>query len=118
MSGRKGITVSADEVIAEAQSRALALTPETLESRDDVAKIIGLGALKFAFLKASPERQIDFRWDSALALQGDTAPVASTFSAEQELTAWNSADVDAALADLLDDGLLLSSAAKSLLRAT
>lgn len=76
MSGRKGITVSADEVISEAQSRALALTPDTLESRDRVAQIIGLGALKFAFLKASPERQIDFRWDSALALQGDTAPVA------------------------------------------
>ena len=76
MSGRKGITVSADEVISEAQSRALALTPDTLESREGVAKIIGLGALKFAFLKASPERQIDFRWESALALQGDTAPVA------------------------------------------
>ncbi len=76
MSGRKGITVSADQVIAEAQSRALALTPESLEAREAVASVIGLGALKFAFLKASPERQIDFRWDNALALQGDTAPVA------------------------------------------
>jgi arginyl-tRNA synthetase len=75
MSGRKGITVSADEVIAEAQTRALEMTNSSLENPHDVAKTIGLGALKFAFLKASPERQIDFRWDSALALQGDTAPV-------------------------------------------
>jgi arginyl-tRNA synthetase len=75
MSGRKGITVSADEVIQEAQSRALALTNPDLENPGATARIIGLGALKFAFLKASPERQIDFRWDVALALQGDTAPV-------------------------------------------
>jgi arginyl-tRNA synthetase len=75
MSGRKGITVSADEVVAEAQSRALELTNKDLSDPQATARTIGIGALKFAFLKASPERQIDFRWDVALALQGDTAPV-------------------------------------------
>jgi arginyl-tRNA synthetase len=93
MSGRKGITVSADEVIAEAQTRALRVRQErnSSYSGDDVitkimndssnernktiAKQVGLGALKFAFLKAEPKRQIDFRWDQALALQGDTAVV-------------------------------------------
>jgi arginyl-tRNA synthetase len=78
MSGRKGITVSADEVIAEAKARALE-TVKTISPNhpnpDLVAPQIGLGALKFAFLKATPERQIDFRWDVALALQGDTAVV-------------------------------------------
>jgi arginyl-tRNA synthetase len=99
MSGRKGITVSADEVIAEAQSRALEVVkeknpmslddevgktddgtliyrlkdPEKLHA--DISKIVGLGALKFAFLKAEPKRQIDFRWEQALALHGDTAVV-------------------------------------------
>jgi arginyl-tRNA synthetase len=97
MSGRKGITVSADEVIAEAQSRALEVVREKnpmsleVEESDDgtligrlkdteklhaeIAKIVGLGALKFAFLKAEPKRQIDFRWEQALALHGDTAVV-------------------------------------------
>jgi arginyl-tRNA synthetase len=89
MSGRKGITVSADEVIADAQSRALEILRERQgfssediahqlidESRNKpIAKQVGLGALKFAFLKAEPKRQIDFRWDQALALQGDTAVV-------------------------------------------
>jgi arginyl-tRNA synthetase len=78
MSGRKGITVSADEVIAEAKSRALTVTQEispNLESANAVSSQVGLGALKFAFLKAEPKRQIDFRWEQALALQGDTAVV-------------------------------------------
>ncbi len=78
MSGRKGITVSADEVIAEAKARALE-TIKTISPNhpnpEVVAPQIGLGALKFAFLKATPERQIDFRWDAALALSGDTAVV-------------------------------------------
>ncbi|MFN3265575.1 MAG: arginine--tRNA ligase [Deinococcales bacterium] len=78
MSGRKGITVSADEVIAEAKARAMAAMQEISPNHpnpDTVAPQVGLGALKFAFLKATPERQIDFRWDAALALQGDTAVV-------------------------------------------
>jgi arginyl-tRNA synthetase len=78
MSGRKGITVSADEVIAEAKTRALAAMREISPNHPDpegVAPIVGLGALKFAFLKAAPERQIDFRWDAALDLKGDTAVV-------------------------------------------
>lgn len=78
MSGRKGIVVAADEVIAEAKTRALKVTQElnpNLKNATEVSAQVGLGALKFAFLKAEPKRQIDFRWDQALALQGDTAPV-------------------------------------------
>jgi arginyl-tRNA synthetase len=78
MSGRQGITVSADEVIAEARVKAL----EFMKNLDKppanpeaLAPFVGIGALKFSFLKATPERQIDFRWDIALALQGDTAVV-------------------------------------------
>jgi arginyl-tRNA synthetase len=78
MSGRKGITVSADEVISEAKSRALTVTQQlnpNLGNANEISSQVGLGALKFAFLKAEPKRQIDFRWEQALALQGDTAVV-------------------------------------------
>ncbi len=80
ISGRKGHVVSADEAMDEAQKRALAalseLNPE-LARREDAAEIarrIGLGAIRFAMLKAEPTRKIDFRWEQALALNGDTAP--------------------------------------------
>lgn len=80
ISGRKGHVVSADEAMAEAQKRALAelaqINPE-LAARADAAEIarrIGIGAMRFAMLKAEPTRKIDFRWEQALALNGDTAP--------------------------------------------
>ncbi len=78
MSGRKGLTVPADDVIKEAKAKALVVTRQLspdLEGSARIAFQIGLGALKFAFLKAEPKRQIDFRWEQALALQGDTAVV-------------------------------------------
>ncbi|AFZ69103.1 arginine--tRNA ligase [Deinococcus peraridilitoris] len=76
MSGRKGITLSVDEVLEEAQARARAVLGEReLADAAEVARVVGIGALRFAMLKSEPTRQIDFRWDQALALQGDTAPV-------------------------------------------
>lgn len=80
ISGRKGVTVSADAAMDEAQTRALAALTElnpALAARDDAAEIarrIGTGAIRFAMLKAEPTRKIDFRWEQALALNGDTAP--------------------------------------------
>jgi arginyl-tRNA synthetase len=83
MSGRKGTTVPADDVIAESKIRALEtlkninqkLIDEKPEYVPVVTSLVGIGALKFTFLKSEPKRQIDFRWDTALALQGDTAVV-------------------------------------------
>ncbi len=103
MSGRKGTTVPADEVVAEAKKREAIylerfiitdtdsspesdlssdplellnpkLTSEVIDTAiENISTRIGIGALKFAFLKAEPKRQIDFRWDTALSLQGDTS---------------------------------------------
>jgi arginyl-tRNA synthetase len=83
MSGRKGTTVPADDVVAESKIRALEtlkninqkLIDEKPEVVPGVTSMVGIGALKFTFLKSEPKRKIDFRWDTALALQGDTAVV-------------------------------------------
>lgn len=77
MSGRKGITLAIDEVMEEAARRARAVVAEKnpeLASADDVARQVGLGALRFAMLKSEARRVIDFRWEQALSLQGDSAP--------------------------------------------
>jgi arginyl-tRNA synthetase len=81
MSGRKGTTVPADDVVAESKVRALKvledINPNLIVQKPDYVPVltstVGIGALKFTFLKSDPKRQIDFRWDKALALQGDTA---------------------------------------------
>ncbi len=77
MSGRKGVTLAIDTVIDEAKRRARAVVEEKnpdLASIDTVARQVGLGALRFAMLKSEARRIIDFRWEQALNLQGDSAP--------------------------------------------
>lgn len=77
MSGRKGITLAIDTVIDEAVRRARAVVAEKnadLSAIDDIARAVGLGALRFAMLKSEARRVIDFRWEQALSLAGDSAP--------------------------------------------
>ena len=77
LSGRKGITVAIDDALSEAISRAKAVVQEknpNLADLDNVARMVGLGALKFGMLKSEAKRIIDFRWEQALSLQGDSAP--------------------------------------------
>lgn len=77
MSGRKGITLSIDEVTEEAARRARAVVQEKnpeLADSDQVARMVGIGALRFGMLKGESKKIIDFRWDQALSLQGDSAP--------------------------------------------
>jgi len=77
MSGRKGITVSVDEVLDEAVQRARAIIAEKNPSHPDpqtAAEQIGVGAVRFAMVKTEPKKQIDFRYDQALSFEGDTGP--------------------------------------------
>ena len=77
MSGRKGVTLAIDTVLEEARRRARAVVTEKrpeLTDADEVANAVGVGAVRFAMLKSEAKRVIDFRWDQALNLQGDSAP--------------------------------------------
>ncbi|WP_457637225.1 arginine--tRNA ligase [Oceanithermus sp.] len=77
LSGRKGHTVSVDEVLEEAVRRARAVIAEKnpeLENADAVARMVGVGAVRFAMAKTEPKKQIDFRWEQALSFEGDAAP--------------------------------------------
>ncbi len=77
MSGRKGVTLAIDTVLDEAKRRARAVVEEKnpdLPSIEAVARQVGVAALRFAMLKSEARRVIDFRWEQALSLQGDSAP--------------------------------------------
>ena len=77
MSGRKGITLSIDEVAEEAARRARAVVQEKnpgLQDSERVARQVGIGALRFTMLKNEAKKVIDFRWEQALSLQGDSGP--------------------------------------------
>ncbi len=77
LSGRKGHTISLDEVLDEAAKRARSVVAEknpNHENPDEVAEQVGVGAVRFAMVKSEPKRQIDFRWAQALSFEGDSGP--------------------------------------------
>lgn len=122
MSGRKGITLSIDEALAEAVRRARAVIVEknpSLANADGVAEQVGLGALRFAMLKSEARRIIDFRWDQALSLQGDSAPYVQYAHARacSILRAAEAAGVDAAAADFSQVGELEVKLAQEIARS-
>ncbi len=76
---RSGDTVKLGELLDEAEERAFKIVSEKSAElpeaqRKEIARVIGLGAVKYADLL--PNRQSDyvFSWDKMLALQGNTAP--------------------------------------------
>ena len=76
---RSGDTVKLGDLLDEAEERAYKIVSEkSVElpeaQRKEIARVIGLGAVKYADLL--PNRQSDyiFSWDKMLALQGNTAP--------------------------------------------
>jgi arginyl-tRNA synthetase len=76
---RSGDTVKLGDLLDEAEERALKIvsekSPELSETqKKEIARVVGLGAVKYADLL--PNRQSDyvFSWDKMLALNGNTAP--------------------------------------------
>lgn len=76
---RSGDTVSLQDVLDEAIERARRVIMEKNpdlpeEEREQVARTVGIGAVKFAELSQNRLTDYVFSWDKLLALQGDTAP--------------------------------------------
>jgi arginyl-tRNA synthetase len=79
MSTRKGRVVNLDDLIDEAVDIAY---EEVKKRRTDlsedrmreIARVVGLGALRFNIVRIQPEKQIVFKWEDALNFEGSSAP--------------------------------------------
>ena len=78
ISTREGNLIKLDDLLAEAKRRALAIVLEradaTFDEAEALAEAIGYGAVKYADLSHDPATAIDFNWDKALALEGNSGP--------------------------------------------
>lgn len=72
MSTRKGNTIWLEDVLKEAIQKAESLGKEG-ESKE-VAKEVGIGALKWNDLKRNPVQDIVFDWDDILNMEGNSGP--------------------------------------------
>ena len=74
MSTRNGDVVFLEDVLNESISKTLGIMKENspeLENPEQVAKAVGIGAILYAFLKNSREKDIVFSWDSMLDFEGE-----------------------------------------------
>ncbi len=79
---RTGGTVKLKELLDEAVGRAAAAVADdderrqhlTAEQRAEIARAVGLGAVKYADLSHNVSSDYVFDWDTMLALEGNTAP--------------------------------------------
>jgi arginyl-tRNA synthetase len=79
MKTRSGDNVPLRDLIEEAVTRARAMIEEKnpelpVEEKDHIARIVGLGAVKYAELSQHRMTDYVFSWSKMLSLQGNTAP--------------------------------------------
>jgi arginyl-tRNA synthetase len=73
ISTREGNLIRLEELLAEAKRRAFDIVKER-GGDEKLAEQIGFGAVKYADLSHDPATAIDFNWDKALALEGNSGP--------------------------------------------
>ena len=80
LAGRKGTWVgnTADDLLAGTESKAAELITARMklsgEQKAKVARSVALSAIKFDFLKVSPEKNIEFSWGRALNFESNSGP--------------------------------------------
>lgn len=79
MSTREGNFVSVDDLIEKATKAAEKTVKEKMPKysaklKSDIARQVGVGALKYAMVKVSPEKTYAFSVKDSLIFDGDTAP--------------------------------------------
>lgn len=79
MSTRKGVVVYLDDLIDEAVARAY----EEIKSRRsdmsedrmrEIARTVGVGAVRYNIVRVQPEKQFVFKWEEALNFDGNSGP--------------------------------------------
>lgn len=81
MKSREGTVVDADDLIVEMSSTAKEISQElgkldgySEEEKEEIFRIIGLGALKYFILKVDPKKRILFDPKESVDFQGNTGP--------------------------------------------
>jgi arginyl-tRNA synthetase len=79
MASREGTVVRLEDLIREAQARALEIVEEknpelTDDQKKEVARAVGLGAIKFPLIDRESTRTVTFDWETALDFNGQAAP--------------------------------------------
>lgn len=78
-STRKGNVIRLEQLLDEGKKRAYDIVNEknpdlSAEEKDQIAEVVGVGAIKYADLSQNRQSPIIFEWDKILSFEGNTAP--------------------------------------------
>ena len=78
-STREGNVIKLSALLDEAENRALDIVKKnnpnlTEKEQIDLAKVIGIGAVKYMDLSQNPQSLVTFTWEKALNMEGNSAP--------------------------------------------
>jgi arginyl-tRNA synthetase len=79
MSRRRGRYITLDEVLSEAINRARDEVEKrsphlSVKMKTEIAKIVGIGAVKYALISVVPQKKVTFTWDKVLNFDVNSAP--------------------------------------------
>lgn len=78
-STRKGNVIRLEQLLDEGKKRAYDIVQEknpdlSEKEKDQIAEVVGVGAIKYADLSQNRQSPIIFEWDKILTFEGNTAP--------------------------------------------
>ncbi|MBN2617454.1 MAG: arginine--tRNA ligase [Spirochaetales bacterium] len=78
-SSRKGNVIRLETLLDEAESRALKIVEEknpdlSTEEKKEIARVVGIGAVKYSDLSQNRSSTFVFDWDKNLSFEGNTSP--------------------------------------------
>lgn len=78
MSTRRGRVVYLDDLIDECIDKAFEEIKKrkelSEEKMEEIAEMVGMGAIRYNIIKVQPEKSILFKWEEALNFEGNSAP--------------------------------------------
>ena len=77
MSTKEGQVISLKDLLDEAEQKAYQVLKDTDYSETEkleIARVVGISAIKYQDLSQNPSTDITFTWDKALNLEGNSAP--------------------------------------------
>lgn len=77
ISTRKGNVIFLEDVLNESQERVKSLVEErdlSPNSKEEIAKVVGIGAVKYHDLSQNRKKTVTFEWDKMLSLDGNSSP--------------------------------------------
>ena len=77
ISTRKGNVIFLEDVLNESQERVKTLVEDrdlSPSAKEEIAKVVGIGAVKYHDLSQNRKKTVTFEWDKMLSLDGNSSP--------------------------------------------